>query len=103
MLPDSEVTTSDPTAYKSTPKDQAAETQYLLQAGSFRSAGDADRVRAQLLLLGLPNVHVSEVTTESGTTWYRVRTGPFLNRTTLKEGRNKLEAQGITPLAVKAE
>ena len=39
----------------------AAQTQYFLQAGSFRKATDADRVRAQIILLG------QSVQVESGT------------------------------------
>lgn len=101
MLPKSKVTTSDPTAYKSTPKTAVAEQQYLLQAGSFRNAQDADRMRAQLILLGLPNVR-SEKTSSSNGTWYRVRTGPFKNRTALSAATNKLAKQNIFPLKIKA-
>ncbi|WP_370280543.1 SPOR domain-containing protein [Pontibacterium sp.] len=101
MLPKSEVTTSDPTVYKSTPKTAVAQQQYLLQAGSFRSAQDADRMRAQLILLGLPNVR-SEKTTSGNGIWYRVRTGPFKNRTELSAATNKLAKQNIFPLKIKA-
>lgn len=101
MLPKSEVTTSDPTVYKSTPKTAVAQQQYLLQAGSFRSAQDADRMRAQLILLGLPNVR-SEKTTSGNGVWYRVRTGPFKNRTELSVATNKLAKQNIFPLKIKA-
>ena len=101
MLPKSEVTTSDPTVYKSTPKTAVAQQQYLLQAGSFRSAQDADRMRAQLILLGLPNVR-SEKTSSGNGIWYRVRTGPFKNRTELSAATNKLAKQNIFPLKIKA-
>lgn len=101
MLPKSEVTTSDPTVYKSTPKSAVAQQQYLLQAGSFRSAQDADRMRAQLILLGLPNVR-SEKTSSGNGVWYRVRTGPFKNRTELSAATNKLAKQNIFPLKIKA-
>lgn len=101
MLPKSEVTTSDPTVYKSTPKTAVAQQQYLLQAGSFRNAQDADRMRAQLILLGLPNVR-SEKTSSGNGIWYRVRTGPFKNRTELSAATNKLAKQNIFPLKIKA-
>ena len=51
----------------------AATTQFFLQAGSFRKQADADKVRAQIILLG------QAVKVESGTvkdeTWYRVLVG----------------------------
>ncbi len=49
----------------------AATTQYYLQAGSFRKQADAEKVRAQIILLG------QAVQVESGMvkedTWYRYR------------------------------
>lgn len=102
ILPKSEITTSDPTAYKSTPRDAKSEQLYVLQAGSFRNPNDADRMRAQLILLGLPNVSSQKTRNNKGETWYRVRTGPFDNRTTLKKAHDKLTKQNIFPLKVKA-
>ena len=102
MLPKSEVTTSDPTVYKSTPRNAVNVTQYLLQAGSFRNPADADRMRAQLILLGLPNVRSEKTASGNGGTWYRVRTGPFKNRTDLRDATNKLAKQNIFPLKIKA-
>lgn len=102
ILPKSEVTTSDPSQYKSTPKDAKSEQTYLLQAGSFRSPEDADRMRAQLILLGLPNVRSEKTINEKGETWYRVRTGPFDNRVALKKAHDKLATQNIFPLKIRA-
>ena len=102
MLPKSEITTADPKNYKSTPRDVANEVQYLLQAGSFRNEQDAERMRAQLILLGLPNVRSEKTNSGNGNTWFRVRTGPFKNRTELKAATNKLARQNIYPLKIKA-
>ncbi len=56
---------------------------WLIQAGSFRDARDADELRAQLILLGLETrVQKSKV---EGTTWHRVVAGPF--DTDLKKNR----------------
>ncbi|WP_137818703.1 MULTISPECIES: SPOR domain-containing protein [unclassified Pseudomonas] len=75
---------------------KAAVTQYFLQAGSFRKQEDADKVRAQILLLG-QNVQV-----ESGTvreeTWYRVLVGPFSNREQLTSAQKKLAGSGFSNL-----
>jgi len=53
-------------------------TQFFLQAGSFRQTNDADRVRAQIILLG-QNARI-----ESGKVreelWHRVLVGPFATR-----------------------
>jgi len=68
-------------------------TQFFLQAGSFRKQSDADKVRAQIILLG-QNVQV-----ESGTvrdeTWYRVLVGPFSNRAQLTAAQKQLAGSGF--------
>ena len=68
-------------------------TLYFLQAGSFRKASDADRVRAQIILLG-QNVQV-----ESGTVrdevWYRVMVGPFASREQLNSAQKNLAGSGF--------
>ena len=71
-------------------------TQFFLQAGSFRKQQDADKVRAQIILLG-QNVQV-----ESGTvreeTWYRVLVGPFASREQLASAQKQLAASGFSNL-----
>lgn len=74
----------------------AATTQYFLQAGSFRKQADADKVRAQIILLG------QSVKVESGTvkeeTWYRVLVGPFSNREQLTVAQKQLAGAGFSNL-----
>ncbi|MFJ4346048.1 SPOR domain-containing protein [Pseudomonas sp. NPDC089401] len=74
----------------------AATTQYFLQAGSFRKEADADKVRAQIILLG------QAVKVESGTvkeeTWYRVLVGPFSNREQLTGAQKQLAGAGFSNL-----
>lgn len=102
ILPRSEVQAPQ-NVYRSTPRNAnapgAIQERFLLQAGSFRSESDAERMRAQLLLSGLPNVHTSRVDGENGI-WYRVRTGPFNNRSELNSARNQLTSLGITPMPI---
>ncbi|WP_417584249.1 SPOR domain-containing protein [Nitrincola sp.] len=99
ILPRSEVQ-GPQNVYHSTPRDAPeAQSRHLLQAGSFRAEADAERMRAELLLSGLPNVHTSRVEGDNGI-WYRVRTGPFNNRTELNRARNQLTSLGITPLPI---
>lgn len=57
------------------PVEQSPQGPYLLQVGSFRSASDAEALRAQVMLLGL-NAQIQTVTVNEAT-WHRVRVGPF--------------------------
>ncbi|EIM13224.1 SPOR domain-containing protein [Pseudomonas chlororaphis] len=71
-------------------------TKFFLQAGSFRKQTDADKVRAQIILLG------QSVSVESGTvkdeTWYRVLVGPFSNREQLTTAQKQLSGAGFSNL-----
>lgn len=71
-------------------------TKFFLQAGSFRKEADADKVRAQIILLG------QAVAVESGTvkdeTWYRVLVGPFSNREQLTTAQKQLAGAGFSNL-----
>lgn len=74
----------------------AAVTKFFLQAGSFRKQADADKVRAQIILLG------QTVQVESGTvkdeTWYRVLVGPYSNREQLTIAQKQLAGSGFSNL-----
>ena len=72
---------------------------YLLQAGSFKQREDADRRRAQLLLLGLDPT-IEETNGDNGR-WYRVYLGPFKSRTKLNKARSLTAAQNIDTLLLK--
>jgi cell division protein FtsN len=71
--------------------------QYLLQAGSFQLAEDADRRRAELILLGL-EARVQETQGSNGR-WFRVYVGPFESRSRLEKARSLTAQQGIDTLA----
>lgn len=73
---------------------------YILQAGSFKNAEDADRLRAKLILLGL-EVKVEAVSGKGNGTWHRVQVGPFKSRSKLSATRNTLIAEGIETLLLK--
>ncbi len=72
---------------------------YLLQAGSFKQREDADRRRAQLLLLGL-DPKIEETNGDNGR-WYRVYLGPFQSRSKLSKARSLTAAQDIDTLLLK--
>lgn len=72
---------------------------YLLQTGSFRQREDADRRRAELLLLGLePSVEESKG--ENGR-WFRVYLGPFQTRSAMSKARSLTAGQNIDTLLLK--
>lgn len=69
------------------------DTVYFLQAGAFRSAKDADSVKAKILLLGLnATVAVGE---HEGAPINRVRVGPFKGIDELNKARAELGAEHI--------
>ena len=72
---------------------------YILQAGSFRNNEDADRRRAQILLLGL-DAKV-ELVEANGDRWHRVYVGPFLTHNTLSSARAKLINESIDTLVIR--
>lgn len=74
--------------------------EYLLQAGSFQKLTDADRMRAELILMNL-DVAVEKVTLENKQVWHRVIVGPFDNRSQMASARATLVSNDINPLLIK--
>jgi cell division protein FtsN len=72
---------------------------YVLQAGSFRSAADADRVQATLALQGIES-RIQNVTIDEDT-WHRVRIGPFADLDELERMRAKLREKHIEVLMIR--
>lgn len=66
---------------------------YIVQAGSFKRAADAERLRAELGLLGIA-ASVQVATLPNGQTTHRVRTGPYANKQTAEQVRNQLKRNG---------
>jgi cell division protein FtsN len=79
---------------------QADQNVYMLQAGSFRSAEDADSLRAQLLLLNL-DARVEKTSNQQAGVWYRVIIGPFTSRSKLTGARATLFQNRIDNLVLK--
>jgi len=66
---------------------------YLLQAGSFKNREDAERLKANLALLGV-QASIQSVTINSDS-WHRVRIGPFNNNSQLRETLGTLKQNNI--------
>lgn len=72
---------------------------YVLQAGAFRLADDADSMKAKLALIGLEaRVQPAEV---NGQRVFRVRIGPYVNLDDLNRARARLEENGIESSVVR--
>ncbi|HEY0766536.1 MAG TPA: SPOR domain-containing protein [Steroidobacteraceae bacterium] len=72
---------------------------YVLQAGSYRSEADADRVRAQLALQGV-DAKVQRVAVDADV-WHRVRIGPISNLDQLNRVRRQLRAAEVDALVIR--
>ena len=85
---------------RETTPDPAAPGQgpYLLQVGSFRSAEDAEGLRAQLTLLGL-SARIQTVTVDNNT-WHRVRVGPYDSARDADEARRRLQDNGFETMVL---
>ncbi len=74
--------------------------QYLVQVGSFTRAADADRLQAELALLGI-ETRVSKARLGVGKVRYRVQAGPYLGRSALDKARAQLKRNGYRDLLVR--
>lgn len=90
--PSTPVEDGDAAAVAEPPAAQHAGT-YVVQAGSFRRPADADRVKAELALLGISS-SVQTGTLPNGQTAYRVRIGPYTSRQAAEQAHALLERHG---------
>lgn len=72
---------------------------YLLQVGSFKTASDAEEMKAQLALSGIM-AQVQSVTVNDQT-WHRVRVGPVQGARAADDLRIRLQEQGHESLVMK--
>ena len=73
---------------------------YWLQAGAFRSASQADSLKARLTLTGL-SARVVSGRGGNNVLWYRVRVGPYLDKAALNRGRQRLKHQKLSSFVIK--
>ena len=73
---------------------------YLLQAGSFRTHEQADRLKAQLALLGL-ETGIQSVSINERETWHRVRVGPFRDLDELHKVRVRLKSHNVDAILIR--
>ena len=73
---------------------------YMIQAGSFQNASDADNMKAKLALIGLmANVEPTAIPDKG--TWYRVRLGPYASLGEINHIRSQLASNGVDATLIK--
>lgn len=72
----------------------AVNTIYVLQVGAFRTEPEADKLRAQLALLGV-EAKIQKNVVDDKDTWFRVRVGPIKDDAELARIRVRLDENKI--------
>ena len=101
LLEDSEVPVpkAEDSHYQSTPKSNVAKYQYTLQAASFRSNEQADRLKVKLIMENLSS-SIEQVDV-IGSPYYRVMVGPFTDRSKMNKAQDVLANHRINALVIK--
>ncbi len=81
------------------PQTTTASGPYVLQAGSFQRAEEADTLKANLALLGV-EADIQKVTVDDST-WHRVRVGPYEDLAELNRVRDRLTRNRIDTVVLK--
>lgn len=74
---------------------------YFVQAGAFRTQGDADAQRAKLAMLGW-EARISE-REQNGRPVFRVRVGPFTKRSDAEQLKQRLDGAGVDSALVRVQ
>ena len=94
LLKNGEIKVNTAPYQPSNPVEESEQASYRVQAASFLNEGDANEMRARLILLNLPaDVEINDSTTG---TWHRVILGPFERRVDANRALTKLREQGIS-------
>lgn len=104
ILPDREINISEWVADEQ-PQEEALQEMpedgvYILQVGSFREFESADRLKAELALLGI-DPQIQRVVINGQDVRYRVRVGPYKNADRLDDTRQKLSENQLNFMLLK--
>ncbi len=80
--------------YAEIPASNYGQESFFLQAGNYRSAQDAEMMRAQVLLMGLEAFIVTREE-PSGGVGHRVRVGPFVDQSRMIEAKQRLRQGNV--------
>jgi cell division protein FtsN len=102
MLPNYEVKVPAGSIKTPPPNATQAPGAYVIQAGSFRTFDDADRLKASMAMLGVESHIEKSAPDTNGHTWYRVRTDPEKNLAVVNEQLRLLRENRIEGVLIKA-
>ena len=77
-----------------------ADSIFVLQVGAFRTAPEADRLRAQLALLGI-EARIQKAVIDDKDSWFRVRVGPVKDADELAKLRQRLDENNVKYLLLR--
>ncbi|MDH5648955.1 MAG: SPOR domain-containing protein [Gammaproteobacteria bacterium] len=97
ILPEVETVLPDLGAEPASRINTEQDVHYILQAGSFGSFEDADRLKAKLALNGLV-AHIQKISIDNKGDFHRVRLGPYKNLKELDATSKRLKQLGIPAL-----
>jgi cell division protein FtsN len=97
----------DPAAHPTQPAEAqtqttppAADGSYLLQVASYRNVSEAERLKAQLALIGM-QTQIQQVTINGKDTYHRVRAGPYRDKDAANQARAQLSRKGLEAITIK--
>jgi hypothetical protein len=102
ILPKSKVKAPKVDEYHFKEKSNSGDFYYMIQTGSFKNQKDAERQKATIAFKGV-KANIRAVTSDSGSVWHRVETGPYTNRSTMNSVLDKLVSINIQPLVKKTK
>jgi rare lipoprotein A len=88
-----------PPTRASSPASSPVQNRFVLQAGSFASRDNAERLASKLRAVGHANVNITRVQV-AGRDYHRVQIGPFVNRESAAELAVSIEKQLGSPVSV---
>ena len=101
-LPAAEVS-ADTEPYKTlTPGGYVKPTEYLVQAGSFQTQDDANRLRARLMLTGMNADIRIDTRDNEDEVWHRVVVGPFNSKQDAEQTMASLRQRDVSPILLQA-
>lgn len=74
----------------------------FLQAGSFPTAADAEKLKAKLAMMGF-EANIQTATIPDKGVWHRVRLGPYKNADEMSKARDTLKQNGIDATPTRAQ
>ena len=80
---------------------KAKETHYVMQAGSFKTAKEADELRLKLAAMGIESkIDKSKM---GDVNWYRVKMGPYTQTESVNTVQSRLRKNGIDVLVTEGD